>query len=569
MGRKKKSVKQIEELGEKVAEQTITDEELRAFVDLMEAEGQLDGLWDTASLAIIQTEDTPKSFGLFFELMHGTPLHSEGVKWIHNAYKAHTEAKGLAEECHRESGKTTVFSKFFLAFRIGKEPHKVNSVIRINDDKANETTKAVAHIIEHDPRWKVIFPHVVPDKESGWGADGYNVKRADVDKEEWAKIKTESPDGPTFVGYGWKSGSIIGSRFNGVVIVDDIHDEENTSSDRMLKKVIKFYTDTLKFCIMRGAREIWNFTPWTPNDVYAYILNTGEYLHSKTPVMVEAEEGDEGATYWEPTPLNREYPEAGNIPLSGRWWKLYWPEQWDFERIGTYYRTAGVLGFARMMLLDLEAAKGINLKREWLHEYPASDINPSWPVFFGIDYASTRDKLKDKERDYFTLAILRAIPGGGLVLVDGHKARISKGEALNSAMSYWMLYPTLQRMGVEDIGKGEEFYTDLMLMQDAIGRVPPLMPVKHGRKSKGDRFENWLAPRFQMSRIWVSDVKTTFIKQFEEEWLLWPNAAFDDCLDGVYMGAFAAEGFMPSKAERSFKKEKEPNPFLSLGRSYG
>jgi hypothetical protein len=152
-----------------------------------------------------------------------------------------------------------------------------------------------------------------------------------------------------------------------------------------------------------------------------------------------------------------------------------------------------------------------------------------------------------------------------LVLVDGYRGHVSKGEALDTVMSYWSMYPTLQKIGVESIGKGEEFYNDLMLMRDMNDRIPPLMEIKHGRKGKGERFENWLGPRFQMSRIWISNTPTPFINEFRNEWLLWPNGEHDDCLDGVYMAAFAGEGFMPTKAQKSFQKKKMDNPFLSLG----
>ena len=221
-----------------------------------------------------------------------------------------------------------------------------------------------------------------------------------------------------------------------------------------------------------------------------------------------------------------------------------------------------------MFKLDLDAAKGINLKREWIHLYPSAEINPSWPTFFGIDYASTADKLEGSKRDYFAMAIGRAIPGGGLVVVDGLRAHLSKGEALDAVIGYWAMYPTLKRIGVETVGKGEEFYNDLMLTRDLMGKIPPLIEVKHGRRSKGDRFQNWLAPRFQAGRIWLADRDTPFLKEFKDEWVAWPLAEHDDCLDGVYMLAFAGESFMPSKAERTFtgEKEKATNPLFALGR---
>lgn len=517
------------------------------------SDAEIETLLNQQLAARAASEDSPRSFWAYFALMHGKPLHAEGMKWIENAYKAHAEGRGDLQECHRESGKTTVFSKFFTSYRIGKEPHKINAIIRINDDKANETTAGIAHIIENDPKWKMVFPHVIPDKDRGWGAKGYNVKRTDIPEAEWAEILTKSPDGATLKGYGWTSGGIIGSRFNGVVIVDDIHDRDNTRSDRQLNEVKGFYKDTLQYCIMKGAWEIWNFTPWLPNDLYAYVSSLGLYHHNKTPVMIPANEGEEGAEYWEKDP---------DIPISGSWWKLYWREVWDFDRIGNKYKATGAIDFARMMLLDLKAIEGQNLKLEWLHYYPSTEIQQSWATIFGIDYASTADKLKDKDRDYFALAIYSVIPGGGIVLKDGFRGKISKGEALNTVMSLWGLYPNLIKIGVETHGKGEEFYRDLILLNDLNGRAPPLMPITHGKKGKGERFENWLAPRFQVSRIWISDADTPFLNAFKNEWLMYPNTQHDDCLDAAYMGAIAAEGYIPSQAERTvYGTKKQNNPF--------
>ncbi len=558
------AAEKLEPIPEVFAKSEFTKDDIAAALAWAEKKvgGPIDllGMYQNALAAVARSDDTPETFAAYFELMHGSPLNSEGVKWIAKAYDAHSRGKKSAHKCHRESGKTTVFSKFFLSYRIGKEPYKTNAVIRINDEKANETTAAVAQIIAHDPRWKLVFRNVVPDEKRGWGAGGYFVKDESYKPEQWAEIKTKGPDGPTFVGYGWKSGSIIGSRWNGIVDVDDIHDEENTSSERQLNAVKKFYTDTFTFCVMDGAWEIWNYTPWLTNDVYAFIEATGMYEVSVTPVMVAADENTPGATFWE---------RETDIPVSGRWYVLYWPERWDFPRIGDKYRTAGALGFARMMLLDLEATKGINLKAEWLHEYPASEIKASWPVIFGVDYASTMDKIKDKERDYFALAIKRIIPGGGLVLVDGYRGHVSKSEALALVAGYAGMYPTLIRVGVETIGKGEEFYNDLLLSVDVAGKPLPLLPITHGKRSKGDRFENWLAPRYQASRLWISDIPTPFVQQFRNEWLTWPNTQHDDCLDADYMASAAGEGFMPSKAERTLGMNREKpamNPIFALGR---
>ena len=506
-------------------------------------------------LPLRSKEFSPAGYKAFFEFMHIIPMHLMGSYWVDEAFEHHAEKKGSLVQVHREGSKTTIFSKFFFAFFIGHHPELSNMVTRINDNKANETTQAVANIIEFDPRWKQVFPHIVPDKQKGWGADGYEVKRNDIPYEEWSKIKTELLPDPSFVGYGYKSGSIIGSRVNGLFVGDDVHDEINTSSARQLQRVIKWYTDTLSPVFMEECWKIWNYTPWLTNDLYAYLETTGNYELCKTPLLVEIDKEDPKAELW---------PEDFRVPLSGQYYYRYWPEAWSWDRINEKYGDAGPIGFARMFMLDLEATKGIKLKAEWLHKYPANDIDPSWPVFMGIDYASTWDKLKHRDRDYFALAVARVIPGGGIVIIDGVRRHVSKGEAIQIAHSYANMYPTYQLIGVESIGGGKEFYNDLLLSRDIGGKILKLFEIPYHGKSKGWRFEEWLAPRCLSARIWFSNVENEFLRVFYDEWLTYDNGQFDDTIDSIYMCALAAEGFLPSKAVRTGTKRKQINPYDSL-----
>lgn len=518
---------------------------------------ELDALRKEAMIARSR-EFSASGYLAFFELFHVLPIHSKGEEWSDDTFIAHANKEGFMNCVHREGAKST-FAKFFMAYFIGHFPHLSSMIVRINDDKANETTQAIANIIEHDPRWKMVFPNVVPDKSIGWGAQGYEVMDTSMDYDEWREKKTALLPDPTFVGYGWKSGSIIGSRVNGVALVDDILDEHNTSSSRQQAMVKKWHSDTFDPCLMEGVFEIWNYTPWLDSDLYAELEKSGTMRVKKTPLLVRCEADTPGASLW---------PKDDRIPISGQYYLKYWPEAWPWDRITRKYLRSGHVGFSRMYMLDLEAVKGLNLKREWLHDYPSEDIDPSWPTYFGIDYASTADKMKNQERDYFAMAIAKGIPGGGIVVIDGVQKRQSKGESLQTVHAYMGLYPNVQIIGVENIGKGEEFYNDLLLSNDMSGRVPPLMSIKHGRTSKGDRFENWLAPRCQAARIWFSSVKTPFLTAFTNEWLAFPDGAHDDCIDAVYMAAKAGEGRLGIRSASAILKNeltKYANPYNSVG----
>jgi phage terminase large subunit-like protein len=455
--------------------------------------------------------DNSAGFATFYGLVFGRQVPDHAMEWVEGIYEGRAYKKGAVIEAFRGSTKTTTITIAFAAFRIGLEPHNSNLLIQVGDDIATDNSSQVADIIEHNPGWKLVFPHVVPDKEKGWGAGGYEVKRTDMDYGEWRKLRTETSKDPTLIGLGYKSRAIIGKHPTGVLLVDDINDENNTRSQRELAGVLKILLGTIFPTITPTTWVIFTGTPWTRDDVLAYVKATGQFKKLFTPVM----EGE----------------------------RLAWPEMFSWEEIERQRKLAGELEFARMFLLDLSAAEGVNLRREWLHEYPYEKIGEDWGVVMGVDYASTQDKIRDQKRDYFALAVGRIIPGGGVVLVDGLREQLSQGEATNRVRAIAMQYPTLSMIGVENVGKGEEFFSLLRTTTNL-----PVMPF-HASKSKGKRFEKEMAPAFQFSRAWISDAITPFVKDFITEWIRWPDGEHDDTLDAVYYMMRTAIGHLMPQPE--------------------
>ena len=135
------------------------------------------------------------------------------------------------------------------------------------------------------------------------------------------------------------------------------------------------------------------------------------------------------------------------------------------------------------------------------------------------------------------------------------------------------MYPNLMLVGVESIAESRGFYSDLVMMDDINGRPLPLFPVKRHIRTKRpgkpeNRYEEWLAPRYQMGRIRVPDVLDEFGKHFKDEWLTYPNGQHDDCLDAVYILSLVAEGELADKTTRSSgtMNEEDSNPFAGFGR---
>lgn len=478
--------------------------------------------------------DDADGFAQFYELIYGRelPRHARS-EWIEPLFRARAAGKGLVVEAFRGSSKTTTLSIAFTAFRIGQEPHKSALLVQASDEMATDTAAQIADLIARSPGWQVAFPQVAPDPKAGWGAPGYEVKRVDLDYAEWrGTCAREKGKDPSFVGLGYRSRAIIGKHPTGLLLVDDIHDENNTRSLRELDMVIKILTGTILPTVTPETWQLFVGTPWRDNDALAYLKSTGRFMAAATPIRRKR--------------------------------KSQWSAKFPKKEIDKLQKLTGEAEFARMYMLDLKAAEGIHLKREWLHEYPHEKISPQWPVVMGVDYASTADELRSSRRDYFAVAIGRALPGGGgIVLVDGFRGQVSQGEAEQQLKALAAVYPTTQIVGVEAVGKGEEFYHLLVRTS-----LLPIIPMQPGGQSKGKRFEVGMAPLFQFGRAWVADVETPFLRAFRDEWLAWPNGEHDDTLDAVHWMLFAARHHLVGNATTSRAVgERKENPFGSLGRN--
>lgn len=529
------------------------------------AGGSVSGELIEEAQAIVR-EDTPDSYQVYYELMQdrALPLHCR-EEWIEPAYAAHERDLATVIEAFRGSTKTTCFAETFMTKRIGLGPHLSNLFIQADDPKARKHAKNAADMIAHNPMWKLLFPDIVPDEERGWGAEGYWVRDTSMDYGTWVRKRDKDP---TLVGAGVFDSFIVGMHPTGLLDLDDINNDANTDSVALNERVNRLLTETIFPVSEDTDWHLFCQTPWTERDALAVAKATGTYHNVKTPVFRPAAQDDPDSVYFEP----RE-----------EWVKLTWPEKFNLKRTTNQFYKSGAVGFARMYLLDLEAAKGHNLKREWIYSFPAEDIRTDlWPVFFGIDYASASDKLtraQKKERDFFVCCWGYLTPSGSLILVDGIREKISQAEAEQRVIALASAFPHLMMIGVEAIGKGEEFAE---LMQRA-GVYLPLLPIpSHTGKarSKGGRFEHVLAPMFQRREIMISDAMNPFLKQFIDEWVSFDGrdrrGLFDDALDGVYMLAKAAEGYVtipqqqpPTGGNPMYRKrgwERPKSPMAAWGR---
>jgi len=489
-------------------------------------------------------------------------LPSFAWDWVQEFFEFYDQGvRRFGFKAHRGATKSTVWTIGFNSYVLARFPTDGTLTVQKSDTAGSKTSTAIANIIKSNVGWRTMYPHLVPDDKQKWAFEGYEIMDTRMPYEEWRqRVLDARPKDNSFVAYGWSNGGIVGMHPRWL-FVDDILDEENARSKREKKAV----ADTMQGNVLQtlnrppewdntqGYKEptaIFSYTPWYEDDFYAHIEGTGIYHIMETPLASPAEQTDKDVFEWH-----------------GKYWVCAWPVKEPAKLMDEKLQEYGEMDFWRMQMLDLKRAEGINLKREWLHEFPYEKINSSWPVYIGVDYASSADVTVKNGRDNFALAVGRVIPMGGVVLIDGFAGLLTSGNAESKVAAYASMYNPVS-IGFDKTGKGEDAFHRLRTSGLA---MIPCPPKGQGKRSKGERFEGQggMGSVFQFSQAWVSDLETPFIKAFRDEWAAWPGGKHDDTLDAVYWMLFVAQGFLISPRQSDAlgeRKEKTKSGFTTLAK---
>jgi predicted phage terminase large subunit-like protein len=226
----------------------------------------------------------------------------------------------------------------------------------------------------------------------------------------------------------------------------------------------------------------------------------------------------------------------------------------------------GSVEFARMILLDLTASQNRVFKYQ---SFPNSNIRFTWPIIAGVDYAGTRDNLLKKktgDRDYFAIAYVAKLPGGGAVVIDGVLDKCSQTEAEGYVNRGQQIYDNYITAVVEGDGKGDDFI-------QVITRNPNLKvrPMKTRGKGKEARLVRHMSPWLESGMVRISDAETPFLVELRKELDMYPMCRYDDALDALY---WALRGIpevlrMPVDDDELpvyGPKEKKENPYVGAFR---
>ena len=529
--------------------QTMTPEQYLEFIARLAASTPLDALLETrkTALRVIAAEtDGYENFLAYYELIHGEPLVDHDLDPVYKAFEARAAGEMFEWLGFRGCRKTTTIDITLGTFLHGHHPELTGVITGANDPNSKLIAKSIAQIIENHPEFGAVFPYISIDKEMGWGAEGYWIRRThkivdgklvEISRGEWTAQQAKVND-PSFVGGGYKSSEINGKHPTLYLFVDDLHDIDSSSSvtERENIKTV-FLTQILPTLVSEKGRLLaWvNITgvPFAKDDTYHVLKESGGVVFVSLPVMKRAPEGE--GVYIDG--VNKEKG-VTHEDIKG-WWHLTWPENFTAEVIQSW-RNKGKAMFWQMFMLDIDVAKSSGLRYYSYDQEVGFDL----PMVGGADPTNVAKdtEVGGKKRSKWALCHLGKLPQGGAVVADGVLRECGITGAKDDIKQAQTIYRNWRTTGVENVGGGAVFIQ--YLRTDASIRVVDSSLTWEGKgrmKSKPDRVLLELSPWLESAVIRISSKKSPYLdavrRGLDNFFDLAPDDEAWDALDALYHAA--------------------------------
>lgn len=175
------------------------------------------------------------------------------------------------------SGKSLLLSQMYPGWELGHDPSQTCLSISAGEGLVQGFMKGVMETIEFDPKYHSLFPRVKPDKAMGWSVErGMFVTGREIG----------NPDANYFTA-GLSSKALTGKHAR-IIICDDIHDAENSATEEGCEKIQSmWYTTIIGRADPRGVRYIVAGRRWGKNDVYAHLMDSGDFVVLELPAERE------------------------------------------------------------------------------------------------------------------------------------------------------------------------------------------------------------------------------------------------------------------------------------------
>ena len=185
------------------------------------------------------------------------------------------------------AGKSSLLSILYPAVKLGHSPGHTILGISAAESLVQGFMRSTAEIIEYSAEYHEIFPGTKPDKGSGWSSErGYSVTGHDPG----------NPDA-SYWGAGLDSSTLTGKHAM-TLILDDIHNQENSGTSAACRKVNdRYYNTIIGRADPAGARFILAGRRWSEDDIYGRLMRDGD--HEWVFMTLPAERHGTNQLWWD------------------------------------------------------------------------------------------------------------------------------------------------------------------------------------------------------------------------------------------------------------------------------
>ena len=390
------------------------------------------------------------------------------------------EIKRLIVNMPPRHTKSEFASVFFPSWLLGLNPKLKRMQITHTAELAFRFGRKVRDLID-SPEYKDIFPEV------SLKADNKSAGRWETNK-----------GGEAF--YAGIGGAVTG-RGADLLVLDDIHSEQDAMSPRALDNAWEYYSSGPRQRLQPGGSIVVVMTRWSTKDL------TGRLL---------AKQADEKADQWEVVEFPAIFPDSGNI---------LWPEFWNMDELEGIKASLPVSKWSAQWLQNPTSEEGAILKREWWQTWEHEDIPNMQYVIQSYDTAFSKNETADYSAITTWCVFYPSEDSGpALLLLDVKKGR-------------WD-FPELKRVALEEYQYWEP---DTVIIEAKASGMPLThelrqmgIPVVNYTPGKGqDKIArvNAVSPMLESGMVYVPE--TRWAEELVEECAAFPYGDHDDLVDST------------------------------------
>lgn len=408
----------------------------------------------------------------------------------------------------RESAKSHI-AVYALAYIIGRAPLRTNAILSVSSAQSEARLKMLRGIVDTNERYRNVFPSIHLD--SG-GKEPDTVEEFSVYSDQdgltyrqWRTMVEQygSPKDSTVFASGIGGKSIIGRRWSGLLLLDDIIDETMLTDDAQ-KKAYRYIMRTLVPCVTEDGRIITIGTRWMVGDVPGRLKTNKIWKTIEFPAIIYDDDG-KPHSYW------REF------------WSL---KKLERKRLEMQEDDDGDTLFRVMYLCDPRATSIGYFTQDMLDAQPPdltlADVRRVWiTTDFALsikqraDFTVFQCVVESKEGKLFIVAQLRL----KAVIEDSLPALYAFADKMAS------VWTKLDGILVEHVAFSTTI--DVIVRKDGRTDLPVIGVVPKGDKGfRASLTQEWMA----RGRLFIFQ-NIRDIDVLKSEWLNFDKAPHDDTLD--------------------------------------